>query len=97
MFGGVSITWRAAQRLEGRPKVKRCLGAWKASGDSANVERLGHQRALQTVKGISDPGFDWVAQKLERTQKTGGPSSREVLTALFVDRAPPIFRGRLRN
>ena len=79
------------------PKVKGCLGSWKGSGDSTHVVRLGHQRALQSVEGVSDPGVDWVPQKLERTQKSEGPSSREVLTALFVERLPPIFRGRLRD
>ena len=58
-----------------RPKVKGGLGAWKGSADLAHVVRLRHQRALQSVEGASDPGLDWVSQKLERTQKTGGPSS----------------------
>ena len=60
-----------------RPKVKGCLGAWKGSADLAHVVRLRQQRALQSVEVASDPGLDWiwVPQKLECTQKTGGPSS----------------------
>ena len=67
------------------------------SGDSAHAVNLGHQRALQTVKGASVPGLDWVPQKLDRTRKTGGPSNTEVHTDLFVKRSSPIFRGRLRD
>ena len=75
LFGGwgASITWKAAQRLEGAFRVKRCLKSWKGSGDSTHIVRIGYQGALQSVGGASVPGLHWVPQKLERTQKTGGP------------------------
>ena len=74
-----------------RSKVKGCLGSWKGAGESTHIVRLGHQRAFQSVEDASDPGLDWVSQKLERTQKTGWPSRS---TCLFVfKKSPPILRG----
>ena len=66
---------------------------WKRPGNSTHVVRLRHQRAFLSIEGVSDPGLDWVRQKLERTQKTGWPSSTEVHTSLFVKNSPPIKRG----
>ena len=80
-----------------RPKVKGCLGSWKGSGDLTHVVRLGHQRALQSVEGASDPRLDWVSQKLKCIHNTGGSPSTEVHTALFVKISPTIVRGRLRD
>ena len=60
-----------------RPKVKWCLGSWKGSGDSTHVVSLRHQRAFLSIEGASDPGLDWVDQKLERTQKRWPPSTEE--------------------
>ena len=80
-----------------RHKVKGCLGSWKESGNSTHAVRLGYQRALQSVEGVSDPRLDWASQKLKCIQNTGGSSSAEVHTALFVKRSPPIVRGRLRD
>ena len=74
-------------QLEGALKLKGVSDLGKfLSGDSTHAVRLGHQRASQSVEGASDPGSDWIHQKLKRTKKTRWHSSTEVHTSLSRNR-----------